>query len=148
MREELDALIAVGWGESSRQQQRVSHRFLQARPGEQLWSDRGLAGSQRSRGSIPDPGVRALWSLGTTGGPGPERDVGGWHESSPSWRSHPDAEGSGSQCQRHRVVKREVEVVRLKRPAFHQSKGKQTLLRTKTSRAEGKWKHGEERAII
>ena len=29
MREELDALIGVGWGESSRQQQRLSQRLLQ-----------------------------------------------------------------------------------------------------------------------
>ncbi len=50
--------------------------------------------------------------------------------------------------QPERVVKREVEFWRLTRPAFHHAKGKQTLLRTKTSRAEGKWKHGEERAII
>jgi transposase-like protein len=28
MREELDALIGVGWGESSRQQQRLSQRLL------------------------------------------------------------------------------------------------------------------------
>jgi hypothetical protein len=28
MREELDALIGVGWGESSRQQQRLSQRVL------------------------------------------------------------------------------------------------------------------------
>jgi hypothetical protein len=50
--------------------------------------------------------------------------------------------------QPERVVKSEVEFLRLTRPAFHQSKGKQALLRTKTRRAEGKWKHGEERAII
>jgi transposase-like protein len=31
MREELDALIGVGWGESSRQQQRVSQRLLPTR---------------------------------------------------------------------------------------------------------------------
>jgi putative transposase len=29
MREEFDALIGVGWGESSRQQQRLSQRLLQ-----------------------------------------------------------------------------------------------------------------------
>jgi hypothetical protein len=29
MREELEALIGVGWGESSRQQQRLSQRLLQ-----------------------------------------------------------------------------------------------------------------------
>lgn len=33
MREELDALIGVGWGESSRQQQRISQRVLYPRPG-------------------------------------------------------------------------------------------------------------------
>ena len=32
MREELDAIIGVGWGESSRQQQRVSQRLLLPRP--------------------------------------------------------------------------------------------------------------------
>jgi hypothetical protein len=31
MREELDALIGVGWGESSRQQQRLSQRLLPTR---------------------------------------------------------------------------------------------------------------------
>jgi hypothetical protein len=30
MREELDAVIGVGWGESSRQQQRLSQRLLPA----------------------------------------------------------------------------------------------------------------------
>jgi hypothetical protein len=33
MREELDALIGVGWGESSRQQRGLSQRLLQPRPG-------------------------------------------------------------------------------------------------------------------
>jgi hypothetical protein len=32
-REELDALIGVGWGESSRQQQGISQRVLHPRPG-------------------------------------------------------------------------------------------------------------------
>jgi hypothetical protein len=48
MREELDALIGVGWGESSRQQQRLSQWLLQPRPGHLLWSHRGVAGSPRS----------------------------------------------------------------------------------------------------
>jgi hypothetical protein len=36
MREELDALIGVGWGQNSRQQQRVSQRLLHPRFGH-LW---------------------------------------------------------------------------------------------------------------
>jgi hypothetical protein len=37
MREELDALIGVRWGESSRQQQRLSQRLLPTRSGDVLW---------------------------------------------------------------------------------------------------------------
>jgi putative transposase len=48
MREELDALIGVGWGESSRQQQWVSQRLLQPRLGHHLGSDRGRTGPARS----------------------------------------------------------------------------------------------------
>ncbi len=44
MREELDALIGVGWGECSRQQQRLSQWLLPARPGYALGS---AGGSER-----------------------------------------------------------------------------------------------------
>ena len=48
MREELDALIGVGWGECSRQQQRVSQRSLHARFGDLFRADRRYQGAQRS----------------------------------------------------------------------------------------------------
>jgi putative transposase len=41
MREEVDALIGVGWGECSRQQPRLSQWLLPARPRHVYWSDRG-----------------------------------------------------------------------------------------------------------
>ena len=63
MREELDALIGVGWGESSPKRKGYRNGFYKREPFDHLWSDRGCAGPQRSRGPIPYPGVRALWSL-------------------------------------------------------------------------------------
>ena len=57
MREELDALIGVGWGESRRPQQRVSEWVLPAQSGDHLRSDRRLAGAASAIvGSI------AIWS--------------------------------------------------------------------------------------
>jgi hypothetical protein len=47
MREELDALIGVGWGQNSRQQQRVSQRLLHPRFGHRYWSHRGDQCAQR-----------------------------------------------------------------------------------------------------
>ena len=43
MREELDALIGVGWGEMQPQAQRVSQRLLHTRFGHHFGSDRRLA---------------------------------------------------------------------------------------------------------
>jgi hypothetical protein len=54
MREELDALIGVGWGECSRQQPRLSQWLLPARPGHALGE---AGGSDR---------VLALWHLSTS----------------------------------------------------------------------------------
>jgi hypothetical protein len=48
MREELDALIGVGWGECSRQQQRVSQRLLHSRSGHLFRAARRYQGAQRS----------------------------------------------------------------------------------------------------
>lgn len=45
MREELDALIGVGWGESSRQQQRLSQWLLQPRLAHEYWLHRRFEGS-------------------------------------------------------------------------------------------------------
>jgi hypothetical protein len=47
-----------------------------------------------------------------------------------------------------RVVKREVGFLRLKKPGCREPKQKQTLFGAKMSIAEGKWMHGEERAMV
>lgn len=79
-REELDALIGVSWGESSRQQQRLSQWLLPTRPAHYLGAARGLERAPRPRGPLPHPGVRALQSLRTAGGPGTHGNVCGWGE--------------------------------------------------------------------
>ena len=63
MREELDALIGVGWGESSPRRKGYRNRSEPPRSGHDVWTDRGLAGSARSGGPVSYPGVRALPSL-------------------------------------------------------------------------------------
>jgi len=47
MREELDALIGVSWGESSRQQQRLSQWLLSTCSSDDLWPHRGLERAPR-----------------------------------------------------------------------------------------------------
>ena len=70
MREELDALIGVGWGESSRQQQRLSQWLLPTRSGDDLWPHRGLERAPRPRGPVPHPSLREVSSRRSAGGPG------------------------------------------------------------------------------
>jgi putative transposase len=80
MCEELDALIGVGWGESSRQQQRLSQWLLPARFGHVLGSARGSESPPRSRRPVSHAGVRPLQPLRTAGCPGTDRDVCSWRE--------------------------------------------------------------------
>ena len=80
MREELDALIGVGWGESSRQQQRLSQWVLPARFGHVLGSARGSESPPRSRRPVSHAGVRPLQPLRTADCPGTDRDVCSWRE--------------------------------------------------------------------
>ena len=48
MREELDALIGVGWGESSPKRKGYRNGSYTREPFDHLWSDRGRAGAARS----------------------------------------------------------------------------------------------------
>jgi hypothetical protein len=48
MREELDALIGVGWGESSPKRKGYRNGSYQRESFDDLWPDRGLAGAPRS----------------------------------------------------------------------------------------------------
>jgi len=57
MREELDQFVGAAWGESSRQQQRVSQWLLRPRPRHVDRSAQGYQRAQRPRGSVPHAGV-------------------------------------------------------------------------------------------
>jgi putative transposase len=63
MCEEPDALIGVGWGESSSKRKGYRNGFYTREPFHHDWSGRGVTGSQRSGGPVPHPGLRALPSL-------------------------------------------------------------------------------------
>jgi hypothetical protein len=56
MREELDALIGVGWGESSPRRKGYRNGSYTREPFHYDWSDRELAGSARSGGPVSYPG--------------------------------------------------------------------------------------------
>ena len=60
MREELDALIGVGWGECSPKRKGYRNGSYTPRSGHLLGSDRGHQGAPRSRRPVPHPGLRAL----------------------------------------------------------------------------------------
>lgn len=57
MREELDALIGVGWGESSPKRKGYRNGFYRRDAGDLFGSDRGYPSAPRPGRSLPDPSV-------------------------------------------------------------------------------------------
>jgi Transposase, Mutator family len=101
MREERDALIGVGWGESSPKRKGYRNGSYTREPPHDHRPNRGVAHSPRSRGPVPHPGLRALPTLRAASRRWAHGDVRGRGKHPQGGGSGPNLDGSGPQRQCH-----------------------------------------------